>query len=106
MRVSLGTAIVLSCLTGVWAVPGSWVRQAETGFTQLLTGNLAVSLPAATERGALHADWRGPKGSTTEPSIAMSESDWLRLADDMAPVSYLPAPVVPQAPVQNEQQPL
>lgn len=106
MRVGLGTVFVLSCLTGAWVSSGSWFNQVETGLTQMLTGNFAVSLPAATESRGLRAGWRDPEGSATEPSIAMSESDWLKLADDMAPVSYLPAPVVPQAPVQNEQQPL
>lgn len=106
MRAGLGVVVVLGCLTGVWAVSGPWVRQAETGLTQLLTATLAVNLPAAPERGPLLADWRGPKDSATGLSIAMSESDWLKLADDLAPVSYLPAPVEPPAPVQNEQQPL
>ena len=66
----------------------------------MLTGTLAGNLPGRGERGPLLADWRGPKDSATGLSIAMSESDWLKLADDLAPVSYLPAPV------QNEQQPL
>lgn len=106
MRVGLGTVLVLSCLTGVWVFTGSWVGQAETGLTRLLTGTYAVDLPAAPASGPLLADWHGPKSGSAEPSIAMSESDWLKLADDMAPVSYLPAPAGLQAPLQNEQQPL
>ena len=106
MRIGLGAVLVAGIVAGTWLSSGSWVRQVELGLTQLLTGTLAVSLSPPTESGRLLADWRGPKGSSTEPSIAMSESDWLKLADDMAPVSYLPAPVVPQAPVQSDQQPL
>lgn len=105
MRVGLGLVLVACVFAGTWLSSGTWMQQADMGLRQLVSGTIGgTGLRVDADR--MHADWRDPHGGKTEPSIAMSESDWLKLADDMAPVSYLPAPVVPQAPVQNEQQPL
>ena len=102
MRVSLGAVLTLALVGGL-AVAGPWVGNARIGFGQLLTGRFAMELPSATTRASSIANWGGAKGSAAGPSIAMSESDWLKLADDLAPVSYLPAPAEPAVP---DQQPL
>ena len=108
MRIGFGATLVAVLLIGAAAISGDWLRQSQSGLEQLMSGTLAPrhDLTVETDMGIL-AGWRDPQGKSAEPSIAMSESDWLKLADDLAPVSYLaepgPAPK-PTAPV--EQQPL
>lgn len=106
MRIGFGTLVALGVLTAGWALAGPWTRQVETGLGRLLSNAVTADMPAGALDRPLLADWRDPAGGTDGPAIAMSENDWLKLAEDLAPVTYLPAPVEQSVPVEGEQQPL
>jgi hypothetical protein len=105
MRIGLGIVLAASVLAGaaVWA---GWLQQSQRGLGQLLTGTIATS-PSGGGSGPMLADWRDPHGKAGAPPVAMSESGWLMLTDDLAPVSYLSEAARPEAAgAGGEQQPL
>jgi hypothetical protein len=107
MRIGLGIALVASVVAGTVSVSAGWLQQSRTGLGQLLRGTIATSPSGSVGRGPMLADWHDPQAKANATPIAMSESEWLMLADEVAPVSYLSEkPASGQPDTTGEQQPL
>ena len=66
-----------------------------------------AELRGTADAGLSAIAWHAPGTEASEPSIALSEQDWLKLSEDVAPVSYLgPQAPVANAPASVDQQPL
>ncbi|MEZ5924446.1 MAG: hypothetical protein R3D57_08670 [Hyphomicrobiaceae bacterium] len=108
MRLGLPIAIVV-CLIAAWQ-SGETLLKAEAGLRQLIAGSVIAGIqePGHDDSSPRLADWAAPQIEGTTSSVAMSEQDWLKLADDVAPVRYLPVKTDPSPlPSQlDEQQPL
>jgi hypothetical protein len=110
MRHGLGF-ILLAALLGAGAIlSGNWLAQSEAGLRQLMSGTIAVGPSDGLGLGARAssaANWRAPGDLPATEAVAMSEQDWLRLGDTVAPVSYYDEPPADAPPPQSaEQQPL
>lgn len=107
MRIGLGFALAASVLAGAVASSSGWIRQSEVGLRQLMTGTITANPAASPGHAGALADWRDPSANAKAARVVMSESEWLKLADDLAPVSYLSGqPADPPPVATTEQQPL
>ena len=106
MRLYIGALTGLAVTAAVAAGSAGWMQKSQSGLRQLMTGTVAaVGSPGAEQLSDLA--WRAPGDTAGLPAIALSEQDWLKLSEDVAPVSYLgPSPVKPAAPPANDAQPL
>jgi hypothetical protein len=105
----MGRKAGLIAVAGAIALAGiassDWLAKSEAGLRQLITGSV-VTAPVNGATVTISAAWQEP-GKGAAEAVAMSEQDWLRIADDMAPVSYYAeTPVETVTATPAEQQPL
>lgn len=104
----MGRKARLMVVAGVTALAGlassDWLAKSEAGLRQLMSGSVAI-VPVEDPAATISAAWR-ETGQDANAAVAMSEQDWLKLADDLAPVSYYAEPASAPAAAIDDQQPL
>jgi hypothetical protein len=105
MRLMAGSIAALAACAAVAFGQAGWMGKAQSGLGQMLSGTLGGGEPTSAARVAQIA-WQGP-GGAVDQAVALSEQDWLKLSEEVAPVSYLePPPAEPKTPESNDAQPL
>lgn len=107
MRLSFGSVAVVVVVAVMGIGSTGWMSKAQSGLGQLMSGTISsAGLSSAGEAGASKIAWHGP-GGAGDQAVALSEQDWLKLSEDVAPVSYLDqAPADSDATADSEAQPL
>lgn len=107
MRLTLGAVAVLAGATVVGAGADGWLTKAQSGLAQLMSGTISTAeLSSANGASVTEIAWHAP-GGVADQAVALSEQDWLKLSEDVAPVIYLDqAPADPAATAGSEAQPL
>jgi len=104
----MGRMAGLMVVAGVTVFAGiassDWLAKSETGLRQLMSGSVAM-VPVEDPAVTISAAWR-EVGKDDNAAVAMSEQEWLKLGDDLAPVSYYAEPASAPAAAVDDQQPL
>lgn len=97
MRIKIGTVAVLAVALAASLASASVMTKSRSGLGQLLSATITPAEMRGTgDLGVTSVAWQAPGAQAPEAAVALSEQDWLKLSDDVAPVSYLgsqdPAP--------------
>lgn len=105
MRIKIGTVAVLAVALAAGLASASIVTKSRSGLGQLLSATITpAEMHGAGDLGVTSIAWQAPGSQAPEAAVALSEQDWLKLSDDVAPVSYLDSQAPTPAPA--GQQPL
>lgn len=108
MQIKFGTIAVIAVAAVAGLASAGILAKSRTGLGQLMSATITSAAISGTEGlGVTGVAWHAPGSEVGGPSIALSEQDWLKLSEDVAPVSYLGPPTpVPNGPADAGQQPL
>lgn len=107
MRMTIGRTALLVVAAAGGLAAASFTAETRAGLSRLMSATIAPpQLQGTTDLGMADVVWHAP-GETAETPVALSEQDWLKQFEDVAPVSYLgPQAPASSAPYAVDQQPL